>query len=335
MKRVGIRSADDQSLAEEGICVVNVDVAHADGIDVVSCAPDGTTLKAAALDALHERVAVVDVDGIVLTSNSAWQQFATRLHAPMHARVAIGDDYLQAVDHGTLDEPGLALPVASAAGIRSVISGERPRFQCEYSLRSPGGPAWYLLVVTALRGSPGAVVVSHIDIAARRQIEVDPTDSGQLHDELTGLPMRTLLRDRLAMSLAQRPLDDRRTAVVIVGLEDLHVILNDLGDLALDEVLIEVARRLQSTLRPGDTVARIGDAQLALVCGGVRGVSGVEAIRMRLRRILGEPLRIAGHPAPVWLKATIGAALDGLDGVEPDGLMRAADLARLVTPRQL
>lgn len=302
---------------------------------VPAAMPDTEALKAAAFDALHERVAVIDHDGTVMAVNRAWSQFAARPQTPVHARIAAGANYLHAVDYGALDQTGLALPATSGAGLRSVMSGERPRYQCEYSLRGPGGHAWYLMVVTSLRGGAGAVVVSHIDIVARRQIDADPAAAGNLHDELTGLPTRTLLRDRLAMSLAQRPVDDRRTAVVVVGLEDLHVILNDLGSTVVDEVIIEVVRRLQATVRPGDTVARIGDAQLAFVCSGVRGLSGVEAIRMRLRRVLGEPLRIAGHPAPVWIRTTIGMALDGVDGVEPDGLLRAADVARLVTPLQL
>jgi diguanylate cyclase (GGDEF)-like protein len=298
-----------------------------------STAHEEAALKAAALDALHERVAVVDVDGTVLTVNHAWRQFAARPNTPGHARVAVGEDYLRAADLGTLEVPGMSLPPATGAGIRSVLMGDRPRFQCEYSLRSPGGPAWFLMVVTSLGGGGGGpVVVSHIDIAARRQIDADPTSSGTLHDPLTGLPTRTLLRDRLAMSLAQRPVDDRRTAVFVVGLEDLQVISDDLGAFVVDEVFIEVVRRLQSTVRPGDTIARIGPAQVAFVCSSVRGPIGVQAIRMRLGRVLGEPLRITGHPAPVWIKTTIGSALDGVDGVEPDGLLLAADLARQAPP---
>jgi len=191
------------------------------------------------------------------------------------------------------------------------------------------------MIVTSLHGGAGAVVVSHVDIVARRQIDADPAPGDDLHDELTGLPGPTLLRDRLAMSLRQRPVDDRRTAVFLVGLEDLDAIAEDLGPLVVDEVMIEVVRRLQSTVRPGDTVARVSSAQFAFVCGAVRGESGVEAIRMRLRRVLGEPLRLAGHPAPVWIRTTIGAALDGVDGVEPDGLLRAADVARYVRPLQM
>lgn len=292
-------------------------------------------LKAAALDALHERVAVVDTDGRVLATNTAWLQFADRTSSPPHCQVRVRGDYLQAVDQGALGELGATLPGTAGAGIRSVMAGELPRFQCEYSLRMPGGPAWFLMVVTSLHGGCGAVVVAHIDIVSRRIVDSEPAPAANLHDELTGLPTGVLLRDRLAMSLAQRPVDDRRTAVFVVGLEDLQLIADDLGETVVDEVLIEVIRRLQSTVRPGDTVARIGAAQLAFVCSGVRGLPGVEAIRMRLRRILGEPFRIKGHPAPVWVKTSIGAALDGVDGVEPDGLLLAADVARYVKPLQL
>lgn len=313
--------------------MVDVDAVRAEA--TTSAAQAQSELKAAALDALHERVAVIDVDGTVLTVNHAWRQFAARPQTPAHARVGVGADYLQAVDRGTFGEAGAALPPATSAGIRAVMAGERSRFQCEYSLHGAGGPAWYLLVVTALSGSgAGPAVVSHIDIAARRQIDADPASAGNLHDPLTGLPSRTLLRDRLAMSLAQRPVDDRRTAVFVVGLEDLQVIADDLGPLVVDEVFIEVVRRLQATVRPGDTIARIGPAQIAFVCSSVRGPMGVQAIRMRLARVLGEPLRITGHPAPVWIRTTVGSALDGVDGVEPDGLLLAADEARQSeTPR--
>jgi diguanylate cyclase (GGDEF)-like protein len=189
------------------------------------------------------------------------------------------------------------------------------------------------MVVTSLGGcGAGPVVISHIELSARRQIDSEAAPAGELHDSLTGLPTRTLLRDRLAMSLAQRPVDDRRTAVFVVGLEDLDVIGDDIGPFVVGEVLIEVVSRLQSTVRPGDTIARIGAAQIAFVCGGVRGPRGVQAIRMRLGRILAEPLRVTGHPAPVWIRTTIGSALDGVDGVEPDGLLLAADVSRHIAP---
>ncbi|MEO6714524.1 MAG: GGDEF domain-containing protein [Mycobacteriales bacterium] len=294
----------------------------------------GDALKAAALDALRERVAVVDCDGRILMTNAAWQRFAGRSTSPSHAQTGVGADYLLAVDTAALEESGIGLPGAAGSGIRSVLAGHRPLFQCEYSLRQPGGPAWFLMVVTSLHGVRGPAVITHVDIVSRRVVDPDRS-AADLHDPLTGLPGGALLRDRLAMSLAQRAVDDRRTAVFVVGIEDLQVIADDLGDAVVDEVFIEVTRRLQATVRPGDTVARLGPAQLAFVCGAVRGPAGVEAIRMRLRRVLGEPFRIIGHPAPVWIKTTIGAALDGVDGVEPDGLMLAADVARYVKPLQL
>ncbi len=310
---------------------VRADAAAAETIVSPSelAAREALALKAATLDALSHRVAVVDVDGRILSTNHAWRQFAVRPSTPAHAKVDVGADYLRAVGEGTLDEPGLALPATVGTGVRSVLRGDRAQYQCEYSLHGPGGPAWFMLVVTSLgSGGEGPAVVSHVDIRARRQIETDPSTSDDLRDALTGLANRTLLRDRLTMALAQRPIDGRRTAVFIVALEDLDVVADDLGPLVVDEVLIEVVRRVQSTVRPGDTIARIAAAQIAFVCSSVRGMSGVEAIRLRLARVLTDPVRIAGHPAPVWIRTTIGAALDGIDGIEPDGLLNAADVER-------
>lgn len=289
-------------------------------------------LKVAALDALSARIAVIDVDGTVLTVNHAWRAFAARLAMPKHARAQAGDDYLAAVDKGVLDQPGSALPATAAAGVRSVLSGEQARYQGEYTLPSPGGPQWFMMVVTSLGGAGfGPAVVSHVELAGRRQIDAVPaTEPTLLHDDLTGLPTQTLLRDRLAMALAQRPIDHRTTAVFVVGFDDLEVVAADLGQTVADEVLIEVVRRLQAVVRPGDTIARITASQIAFVFTSVRGEMGVQAIRMRLGRVLSEPVRVSGHPAPVWTKATVGSALDGVDGVEPDGLLRAADQARYV-----
>jgi diguanylate cyclase (GGDEF)-like protein len=290
---------------------------------------ESVELKAAALDALNHRIAVVGEGGRILCVNYAWQQFAARPMSPAHAKADVGDDYLGCVNQGAMGEPGIALPASVGAGIRSVLRGDRPQYQCEYSVHSQGGPAWFLLVVTSLGGQgSGPAVVSHVEMRSRQQIETDAPSPDELRDPLTGLANRRLLRDRLTMALAQRPIDGRRTAMFVVGIEDLDVVGDDLGMTVVDEVLIEVVRRLQATVRPGDTIARIAAAQIAFVCNSVRGMTGVEAIRLRLSRVLAEPLRIAGHPAPVWIRTTIGAALDGVDGIEPDGLLHAADVDR-------
>ncbi|HZG94608.1 MAG TPA: diguanylate cyclase [Mycobacteriales bacterium] len=295
------------------------------------------SLKVAALDALSARVAVVDVDGTVLTVNHAWRAFAARPSMPPHARCKVGDDYLAAVDIATLEPVGTALPGGTAAGLRKVLGGDRVRFDCEYALRGAGGPQRFMLVATSLGGAGfGPAVVAHVELtgqqASENEFVATPTN---LHDGLTGLPTRTLLRDRLVMALAQRSIDGRRTAVFVVGFDDVDVEAADLGASVADEVVAQMVARMQACVRPGDTIARVAANKFAFVFSAVRGEMGVQAIRMRLGRVLAEPVRVSGHVAPIWVKSTLGSALDGVEGSDPDGLLTAADEARSTGARQV
>jgi GGDEF domain-containing protein len=294
-------------------------------------------LKVAALDALSARVAVVDVDGTVRTVNHAWRAFAVRPSMPPHARCKVGEDYLAALDSGSLERLGASLPGGTAAGVRSVLAGDRVRFDCEYTVRASGGPLRSMLVATSLGGAGfGPAVVAHVELSGARtsenQFVAAPTN---LHDGLTGLPTRTLLRDRLVMALAQRPIDDRRTAVFVVGFDDVDVVAADLGAAVAADVMVQMVARMQACVRPGDTIARIAANKFAFVFSAVRGEMGVQAIRMRLGRVLAEPVRASGHVAPIWVKSTLGSALDGVEGNDPDGLLAAADKARSSGARQI
>jgi diguanylate cyclase (GGDEF)-like protein len=293
-------------------------------------------LKVAALDALSARVAVVDVDGTVLTVNHAWRAFAFRASMPPHVRCKVGDNYLDVVDAATSQQLGSVLPGGTAAGLRSVLGGDRVRFDCEYEVHAAGGPVRFMLVATSLGGAGfGPAVIAHVELPARTTENAFVATPSTLHDGLTGLPTRTLLRDRLVMALAQRPIDNRRTAVFIVGFDEVDVVAADLGVPVADEVMVQMAARMQACIRPGDTIARIAANRFAFVFSAVRGEMGVQAIRMRLGRVLAEPVRVSGHAAPIWVRSTLGSALDGVEGSDPDALLGAAESARSTGARQV
>jgi diguanylate cyclase (GGDEF)-like protein/PAS domain S-box-containing protein len=140
-----------------------------------------------------------------------------------------------------------------------------------------------------------------------------------VHDPLTGLPNRTLLRDRLEQALAKRGVG--ATGLLFVDLDNFKDVNDAHGHAAGDAVLIEVARRLCTTVRPADTVARLGGDEFVVVCEDVDR-EAVVALGHRLQEAIQTPLRVAD--AEQRLTASIGCALGEQD---PHQLLGAADAA--------
>ena len=142
-----------------------------------------------------------------------------------------------------------------------------------------------------------------------------------LHDPLTGLPNRTLLRDRLAHALARSQRGHGATGVLFVDLDNFKHVNDTYGHAAGDLVLVELGGRLRTGVRPADTVARLGGDEFVVVCEGVDEDSAV-VLGRRLQEAILLPLMVAGLRHE--LSASIGIAL-GHAGA--DALLADADAA--------
>jgi diguanylate cyclase (GGDEF)-like protein/PAS domain S-box-containing protein len=142
-----------------------------------------------------------------------------------------------------------------------------------------------------------------------------------VHDPLTGLANRTLLRDRLQHALARSEREGGAAGVLFIDLDNFKRINDDHGHAAGDAVLIEVGRRLQTAVRPGDTIARLGGDEFVAVCEDVDEASAL-AVGRRLQEAIGAPISAGGLQHR--LSASIGVALGG---AEPDTLLANADAA--------
>jgi diguanylate cyclase (GGDEF)-like protein len=157
----------------------------------------------------------------------------------------------------------------------------------------------------------------------RRRTE-EQTQHEALHDALTGLPNRSLFFDRLehALSVAAR----RNTAITVLFLDlDQFKLVNDsMGHAAGDELLAAVAPRIEQALRPGDTVARFGGDEFAVLAEDVGDERGATRIAERIAEALTRPfiLRDREH----FVSASIGISI-GSGAEEPEGLIRDADAA--------
>jgi diguanylate cyclase (GGDEF)-like protein len=147
-----------------------------------------------------------------------------------------------------------------------------------------------------------------------------------LHDPLTGLPNRTLFLDRLQQSLrrSHRRGADSGAAVLFLDLDRFKIINDSLGHHAGDELLRSVALRLDASLRPGDTVARIGGDEFTVLLEDVTDAREAAVVAERVLATLADPVQVAGRELHV--SGSIGIALGGPD-VDPHELIRDADVA--------
>src|SRR5436309_13106848 len=188
--------------------------------------------------------------------------------------------------------------------------GQEAQFVMEYRIRHRAGTyRWMLsrgLAVRDARGEAYRMAGSLTDVTRRKQAE-ERLLHDALHDALTGLANRTLFGDRLRQALARsRRRDDYSFAVLYVDLDQFKVVNDSLGHVAGDEVLVALARRLESCLRPGDTVARLGGDEFAVLVEDVGDASEALRIADRIHADLNPPLKVRGHE--VFVTASVGIA---------------------------
>jgi diguanylate cyclase (GGDEF)-like protein/PAS domain S-box-containing protein len=198
----------------------------------------------------------------------------------------------------------------------------------EYRVRHKDG-FWCTLeaVATNLLSEPSVqgIVVNCHDVTERKVAE-DQLLYDALHDALTELPNRALLTDRLGQAFARvKRHPNYQFAVLFLDLDRFKVTNVSLGHRMGDRLLVAIARRLLTCLRPGDTAARLGGDEFVILLEEIQGVEEAIAQAQEIQKAIEQPLHLEGNK--VSITASIGIALSSSDYQWPGDILRDADIA--------
>ena len=214
------------------------------------------------------------------------------------------------------------------SALSSHLAGTTEHFEAEYRIRhEESHHVWALTRGIAIGdgSEPTRMAGSMTDITSRKEVEEQLVHAA-LHDSLTGLPNRALFVDRLRVAINQaKRRSDYIFAVLFLDLDRFKTINDSLGHPVGDQLLISIAHRLESLLRPSDRVARLGGDEFAILTDDLEDVSDATRVAERLLHELEIPYGLQGNE--VYSSASIGitTSLSAYD--DPQDMLRDADTA--------
>jgi diguanylate cyclase (GGDEF)-like protein/PAS domain S-box-containing protein len=301
---------DDPSLA--GIVVTGHDIS--DRVVAEEKLRQSNSLLATTLEATTEGILVVDGSGHITTFN---RTFAEMWRIP--------DDVLESRD----DDRALACIIEQLVGADAFLAKVRevytdPATQSHDIVHLKSGR------VFERHSRPrrlGGEIVGRVwtfqDITEHEELKQQLAHQA-LHDSLTGLPNKSLFRDRVDHAVARLHRNQHRVAVLFVDLDDFKNVNDTLGHWAGDALLVQLGERLRHQLRSTDTAARLGGDEFAVLVDDLTDDDVAVDVAQRVIAVLQEPIVIG--TIRLTLTASVGIAY-GSERADTDELLRDADIA--------
>lgn len=212
------------------------------------------------------------------------------------------------------------------------LEGRAPAYVNEHRIRCKDGTwKWVLtrgmVISRDAHGRALRMTGTHTDITERKRADALIWQQANF-DALTGLPNRTMLRDRLEQGLRQCRREQTRLALLFIDLDHFKEVNDTLGHDQGDALLVEAAKRISRCMRESDTLARMGGDEFTVVMPGLGDAGRMDRFAQDVIAALRAPFQLLGELA--YISASIGIALYPDDGQDIDELFKHADQALYV-----
>ena len=319
---------DDRIFAQELATLLSVTLVRLDAARREEAARDRQRqFEKAVFDNLTDMVVACNSEGQITAVNRALRDFIGDAPIPTVAGGWSEDWQWSCRDDGSSVRP-------SDSPLRRALRGEVIR-GVEYIIAPPAVPPRTVVADgSQFRDSQGelmgAVIVLH-DVTEQRQAE-NGLVFQQLHDDLTGLPNRTLFMDRTERALQRAQRHGWTSALLAINIDDFKTVNARFGRKVGDGVLAEVAGRLMKAMRPYDSISRRADVvarfagdEFLILCEDVGGAVDADQIAQRIVDAVSVPMSLLGHV--VNLSVRMGVTLSSDSANDADMLIMEAETA--------
>ena len=201
-----------------------------------------------------------------------------------------------------------------------------------YEPVTPNGESFHI-VATSIQNPDGTYSKMEVirNVTKEKENEAKMIEQRNLleyqatHDTLTHLKNRKALQERLEEALSRSKRNHTKTALLFIDLDRFKEINDSLGHDIGDKVLIEVAKRLQKSVRKEDVIARLGGDEFTIIVEEIEDENDIASLASKLVQIFSSPLEIDGYK--LYLSCSIGISLYPDDGVDVSSLLKFADSA--------
>jgi len=271
-------------------------------------------LAASVFDNAHEGIMITDAKGRIVEVNSTFSELTGY---PRDEAIGQTPDLLKSGHH----DPAFYTQMWQKIGEEGYWRGEI------WNRKKSGEIFVELLTISTVRNRNGEIanfvaIFSDITVIKQHQQRLEHLAH---YDALTQLPNRMLLGDRLQLAMAQTERSGKMLAICYLDLDNFKPINDQFGHSAGDFLLIEVAQRLKTCVRAGDTVSRLGGDEFVLLVSNLADLHECDYAVSRIISALTQPFRISEHN--ITISASIGVTLYPHDGSDADTLLRHADQA--------
>lgn len=246
-------------------------------------------LQQAVFDALSTLIAVLDRQGHVVQTNSAWKDFA-QVNSLPESCGSVGSNYFNVLDALIGRGHGVML-FAAWQSIAAVTARRMPSFEVEYSFQAPTQKRWFVMRVTPVSDVHGRVVVSHEEVTRLKTAELANLTLANM-DVLTGAMSRRHFLEVAEHEFSRSHRYNLPLMVMMLDLDHFKQINDQYGHAAGDEVLCSFVHTVRAVLRESDAIGRLGGEEFSVLLPNTTLEGGLALAHRVVERVRESPVTV-------------------------------------------